>query len=431
MKKRILIKLLILATCMCIFYTPCTTFADFVENGGDAYDFNKYEGGLVDGNFTGVADFLQPVTIDEDHGISMALIERDGKAAPWTEYNFSRDVLADNICEFQFETDFYITEGIKKNCNIILDGASKLTIAQISTAYKFNVYKSGASGTAYAISANEWYNLRIVSDISNSKLTFVLKDSKGQTIIHQETPIPETHTKATGIRFAGPFVDSGNTSDIYWAFDNMKLSYIYKLPDITGITSDGTDDNTKIDFKAENINISFGYPIYHESLLAEHIFIKNKYGTVKVASVSALENTITVTPSASLESATDYEVIFDEALQLIKDVNIEKPISVPFTTTDDSVELLSSEFVKKTDSVELTMNMANNTDQPKTVCVIANFMDGNRIVKAFAFDVEVSDEGNTVSFPLLSDAEIIKVFIIDNYTSSLLITKEPIVYIFD
>lgn len=423
-------KVLSAAALICAFgFTTAFANDGFLQNGGNEYDFNEYEGGLADKMFKGTPDFLHEKEIDAKHGISMALTERLGTAAPWAEYYFDRDVLIDNSCEFQLETEFYVTSGIKKGgCSIMLDGTSKVTIVQISTAYKLIINNVNSVNKSFSVEPDTWYKLYMKSDIANSKISIRVQKSDGEIVAEEEANLPAAYQTIKGVRFVGPYVAENNSPDVYFALDNFKLSYLYKLPVVTDIKSDGADDNGKIDFKAQSIMVTFDYPLYYESLSTENVFLKNKFGKIDVKSVSGSENTVSLALSVPLESATDYEVVFDKSVQIQKDISINEPISVSFATTEDVLELSDFAFTKKSDKIELKINIANNSSESESFCVIAAVLNGNKVIKTIAFDSVVEKDGNKYDLPLISDGEYIKVYVLDNYDSSLLISKEPLIY---
>ena len=397
------------------------------------YDFEDYEGGsyTVDSKrvfVEGAAGFTGAVTVDEEHGKSFGILYRNSDTtAPWVRNDLPKAIPDAETDTLHYEIELYIPPHVKDYAvTMVNEGRNYINFvnflgaANTAAPNRIRIYSDNQRHKDLDFETEEgWY--KIETDITvpaggggtySLAVSRKLPGETGFTELYREGGLqaPDTLVSLTGFRFTGPYAD--DSQDAFLALDHVSCSYKYGTPVVSAVCGAAAEELVSFDSKSLEIKLSL--PLHTQELSPELLYIDGPLGRVLTDAIQLVDSqTVSISLGEKLLSNSEYNITFDESIKLPADGVLGRKLTHRFTTSKDTIEVLSAEF----ENGVLSATVENTAETPLKVHLVVSLWKDNALEAVRAFDIDlpaktVTPVSQTVDF---GDCDRIQAAFVENY----------------
>lgn len=342
-------------------------------------NFEKYAGGKPDdfpqGTDNGGHGYMKDITVDEEHGKSMAIgiqpdVDESGEKDNWntgggntawvgmpvfnntpthTEFEFN---ISNRPAKYSEENGWQTTHD--DFYRMYLRASGEVKILFIRPDYielsGFNM-EVGESKVPY--DTNKWYKMDISINPSSSTIGIEIKD--GDTVLAKGAGVPYTGD-LQAIRVASPY---HGLSDGYIAIDNLVIKARFGMPEFTY-----GEEAPKGGVNQFTVKVT-------ESLLAadvteETLTLENQFGEVAVKKAVITGNDLVITTVSPIFGNMDYTLTLPKETRFSTGDEVGFKIQNTITTASSDLELTNGDL----GSYSFKFDMLNTTGKPQNITLI-------------------------------------------------------------
>ncbi|MBR5518960.1 MAG: hypothetical protein IKV86_08060 [Clostridia bacterium] len=356
------------------------------------YDFSDYTTGTytVDGFkvFTeGAAGYASSVTVDDAHGTSFGVVYRNSaSSSSWAQNYLLSSIPNEATNGLHYEFEVFSTEQKKDRnmyFNTTVDGKSKNInmLNFLGSAKSIRIYNNDKKlEDITRDDSGVWY--KIVIDVvvnSNGGGTYNLgiykEGADGFELVksYEDLTLPATVTALNAFRFIGPY-DTDST-DSYFAIDNINYSYMYKTPVISTVNGGGFDS---VEFGTKNISLKLTGALDAEMFTKDNVTV----GDMEIIDATVKDDVVDITLAEKLDSNKEYTITFSADTMCGFGGVLGYPLTCNITTLKDVIEVSDIAYADG----KLTAKAENTTDVEKNIQVVVSYFDDDMLIKTTALD---------------------------------------------
>lgn len=332
------------------------------------------------------------------------LVDGTSAAGSWCRFNTTGTKSA-----FSIEVDIYLGDENVNPAFLLKHPSQSIAITQVEFNKNgeglFLHNNKGASKTV-KLETKRWYRVKYQVDMLKHTYSFwldgeLLADNFGT--LNELTQIDSRFV----INFA-----KGTPAPAKVAFDNLKITLIEPVAQITGVGYDNVTAAGKVSPEAKTLTFTLNTSLAPATLNKDTALLKR--GSEKMiyeaVSYDDATKTITLTVEEPLRSASDYTFELTSKVSDASGVPLTNGAFAYFQTGYKPLDVMEAEVVTNGDSAYGTGTLINDTNNQQSLIIIVNVFDATKLTDTFAYEEKVPanskksfttddvafEEGNTV-----------------------------------
>ena len=360
-------------------------------------DFNSYTSGspadVDSGSVASNGGYIQPVSIDEEHGQSVELGCNDGSSTG----PFIGIPTGNTNDMVTLEADVYFPSENAAELDLTIRNQStpdSLTLIKMRPQNKNEIYIPGTGGTALggSFESDKWYRIKYTINGANNIFDLWISDGN-ETIQYASGRLGDNDAKVSVLNQLRFIAFTSNPQGGRVIIDNINSYITVNYPYITGFGSKkGENVYDDVVYDAEAVTVKLNSGVMSDSVKG-NISLSSIYGEEEISSISVSQSgtEIDIVPKNQLKSNTEYTVTLNENIKMLSGDAIGYSQTENFTTGLKPLDVVSGEFKSNGNSVAFTPVVKNGTGNPQSIVSIINVWQDGKIIVSKAYSDNIGD----------------------------------------